>query len=122
MKIVSEKDGYKIYKNHKDEPPFSFLKNGQKTIEGRIRKKLYKEIAVNDHIIVFNKEETDSVEILVKRTAEYSSFKEMLEKEPFKKILPDVGSVEQGVEVYKQFYNSEQEKEFGIVVLEVERI
>ena len=46
----------------------------------------------------------------------------MLEKEPFKKILPDVDSVKQGIEVYKQFYDSEQEKQFGVVVLEVERI
>jgi ASC-1-like (ASCH) protein len=122
MQLISEKNEYKIYKNHRDEPYFSFLKNGQKTIEGRIRKKLYRDIAVNDHIVVFNKKETDSVEVLVKRIAEYSSFKEMLEKEPFKKILPDVDSVKQGIEVYKQFYDSEQEKQFGVVVLEVERI
>jgi len=122
MELISEKNGYKTYKNHRDEPYFLFLKNGQKTIEGRIKKGLYREIAVGDHIVVFNKDETDKVEVLVKRIKNYSSFKEMLETEPFKKILPDVDYVEQGIEVYKQFYDSEQEKQFGVVVLEVERV
>ena len=112
---------FMTYENHRDEPYFSFLKNGQKTIEGRIRKKWYRILKPGDHIIVHNKDnEADIFETVVKDVRNYSSIKEMLEKEQFKKILPDIETVEQGIEVYRKFYTEEQEKEFGVVAIEVE--
>ncbi len=121
MKLISEKK-YKIFRNHRTEPYFTFVKNGQKTIEGRIKKGWYKYIAPKDHIIVYNAKETDSVEVLVKKVTTYNTFCEMLEKESFKKIFPDVKSIHQGVKIYKRFYSSEQEKQFGVVAIEIKRV
>jgi ASC-1-like (ASCH) protein len=121
MELISTTP-YKIYKNHITEPYFSFLKNRQKNIEGRIREGLYKEVVLGDHIVVCNNEETDSVEFLVKDVRRYVSFQEMLEKEPFKKILPDVESINEGIGIYKKFYDPAEEKEFGVVAIEVELI
>jgi len=110
-----------IYENHRDEPYFSFLKNGEKTIEGRIRKNWYCVLKPGDHIIVHNKEnELDSFETVVKDVRNYSSVREMLEKEQFKKLLPNVETIEQGINVYRKFYTEDQEKEFGVVAIEVE--
>jgi ASC-1-like (ASCH) protein len=78
----------KVYKNHRTEPYFTFLKNGQKTIEGRVRKGKYALIKLGDHIIVFNNDETDKVKVLVKRTSNYPSVKMMLETESFKNYYP----------------------------------
>lgn len=121
MKKALQSD-FVTYHNHRAEPYFTFVKNGQKTIEGRIKKGWYRFVKPGDHIIVYNEEETDSVEVLVKGVRTYSSIREMLERESFKKLLPDVETIARGVEVYKRFYTDEQQREFGVVAIEVERI
>ena len=121
MQKVSELD-YITYHNHRVEPYFTFGKNGQKTIEGRIRKGYYCLIKPGDHIIIYNEEETDNIEVLVKSVRNYKSIKEMIENEPLKKILPDVEAIDQGIEVYRRFYTQEQEEKFGIVAIEIERL
>lgn len=107
------------YYNHRTEPYFTFLKNGQKTIEGRVRKGQYRNIKPGDEIVVFNEEETDSIITEVIRVAEYKSIKEMLTREPIKKLLPDVDTIDQGIKVYRSFYSPEQEQKFGMVAIEV---
>ncbi len=108
------------YHNHRAEPYFTFLKNGQKTIEGRVRKGWYAEVKPGDEIEVRNNEETESVQVVVTRVAKYDSIRSMLERESLKQLLPDVETVEQGIEVYRRFYTPEQEAEFGMVAIEVE--
>lgn len=121
MKKISQSD-FTTYHNHRAEPYFTFLKNGQKTIEGRIKKGWYRFVRPGDHIIVYNEEENDSIEVLVKDVRTYSSIQEMLEQEPIKKLLPDVETIKEGIEVYKRFYTEEQQREFGVVAIEVEII
>ena len=121
MKLVFN-GKYKTYYNHCVESYFTFVKNGKKTIEGRIKKGWYKHINLGDHIIIYNKEETDNIEVLVKDVRTYFSFKEMLETEPLAKILPDAESVDHGIKIYKQFYDSKQEKQFEVIALEIERV
>ena len=113
---------FKTYHNHRVEPYFTYVKNGQKTIEGRIKKGQYKDIIPGDHIVVHNESETDNIEVIVKDIRTYNTIKEMLSKENLKKILPDAKSIDHGVQIYGKFYSNEQEKEFGVVAIEVERI
>ncbi|MEK7659999.1 MAG: ASCH domain-containing protein [Patescibacteria group bacterium] len=112
----------KTYHNHRAEPYFTFVKNGQKTIEGRVKKAWYRFVSVGDHIIIYNAEETDSIAVIVRGVRTYGTIREMLIHEPLKKLLPDVDTVEQGIRVYRRFYSEDQEKEFGVVAIEVERI
>lgn len=121
MEKISQSD-FTTYHNHRAEPYFTFLKNGQKTIEGRIKKGWYRFVKSGDHIIVYNEEENDLVEVLVKGVRTYSSIQEMLEQEPIKKLLPDIKTIDEGIEVYKRFYTEEQQREFGVVAIEVEII
>jgi len=109
------------YHNHRTEPYFTFLKNGQKTVEGRVRRGKYAEIQPGDEIVVYNNEETDSVEVIAKRVTTYQSFEEMLKKESLSKLLPDVKTIEEGVGIYRKFYSPAEELEFGMVAIEVER-
>ncbi|MFH0846092.1 MAG: ASCH domain-containing protein [Patescibacteria group bacterium] len=120
MKKIKDLDNGKVlYKSHRAEPYFGFIKDGVKTVEGRLQKGLYKELKIGDEIQVCNNEETESVRVEILDLRKYSSFQEMLEKESFKKILPDIISVEEGVGIYRKFYTEEQEKEFGVVAIEV---
>jgi len=113
---------FTTYHNHRAEPYFTFVKSGQKTIEGRIKKGWYRFVKPGDHIIVYNEEETDLVEVCVKGVRTYPSIRGMLEQESIKKLLPDVETVGQGIKAYKRFYTDKQQREFGVVAIEVERI
>ena len=110
---------FDTYRSHRAEPYFSFVKDGRKTIEGRIRKGKYCSIKPGDHIVVSNEAETDSVEVLVTGARAYGSFREMLTVEPLEKVLPDVLSVDEGVTVYRKFYTEEMEDEYGVIAIEV---
>lgn len=109
----------KTYHNHRQEPYFTFLKNGQKTIEGRLQKGWYQHVQVGDHIHVYNDDETDTVLTEVVGVRPYRNFEELLRKEPMNKVLPDVSDTESGIEVYKKFYSDAQVIECGVVAIEV---
>ena len=110
---------HKTYRNHRNEPYFTFLKNGQKTIEGRIKKGKYTDIAPKDHIVVSKKESTETIEVLVIGVRTYKTFKEMLSHEPLQKVLPNTNSIDAGAAIYRQFYSAEQEKQYGVVAIEI---
>lgn len=111
-----------IYHNHRTEPYFTFVKNGQKTIEGRIAKDKYKNIKVDDRFIVHNDDETDSIEVKVIGIRKYPSIKELLEHEDLQKILPNAKNINEGLEIYKKFYTEKQQKEFGVIAIEIKRV
>lgn len=109
----------KTWYNHRSEPYYTFVKNGQKTIEGRLLKGKYAEISAGDHIFVQNDEETESFEVVVVSTRRYTSFSEMLNGECLSKVLPNAKSVAEGVSIYRQFYSVEKERQYGVVAIEV---
>jgi len=90
-----------------------------KTIEGRLCKSLYAEIAVNDRIFVYSEDEQESVEVVVIGVRKYTSFSSLLQTESIEKILPDVDSVAVGVQRYREFYSEEKEAEYGVLAIEV---
>lgn len=118
MKIISKTE-FSTYHNHRAEPYFTFVKSGEKTVEGRINKGYYQLLKPNDHIIIYNEVESDSIEVIVKAVRLYKSIKEMLETEPLEKLLPDAKNIEEGERIYKKFYTSEQEREFGVIAIEI---
>ena len=103
------------FSNHRAEPYFTFVKNGQKTIEGRIRKGKYQSIAPGDTITVQNLDETDSINVVVTRVVSYDSLSAMLATEDLNKILPNAKNIKDGIRLYREFYSLEQEQEFGVV-------
>jgi ASC-1-like (ASCH) protein len=112
----------KIYHNYIAEPYFSFLKNGQKTIEGRLQKGWYRGVKPGDQIEVYDGDESELVTTEVLGVRKYPTINEMLNKETLKKMLPDVDTVEDGLAVYRKFYSKEDEKMFGAVAIEVRLI
>ena len=90
------------YKEHVQEPHFSNIKSGRKTIEGRLYNGNFAKMNVNDTAIWFCGDKT--VLSVIKRTAKYSSFKEMIEAEKLENALPGTDTVEQGEKIYYGFY------------------
>lgn len=99
-----------------NEPYYSFLVGGEKTIEGRLNKGKFVDIKVGDVLLLNNNER---FEVIGRR--EYENFKDMLEAEGYKKVLPDKDSLEEAEAVYYEFFTPEQEKKYGVVAFEVRK-
>lgn len=97
------------------EPWRSFLLNGQKTIEGRLKKGKFAQLQVGDFLEL---EESEALFEVVRLTS-YPTFSAMLINEGLEKVLPNVKDLEAGEAVYYQFFTPEQEREFGVLAIEV---
>uniref|UniRef100_A0A803M5V6 ASCH domain-containing protein n=1 Tax=Chenopodium quinoa TaxID=63459 RepID=A0A803M5V6_CHEQI len=101
---------------HVQEPYFSQLKDGMKTVEGRCAVGNYNRIQSGD-LVFFNK----CLMLEVQDVRHYSSFLEMLEAETLKVVLPGVLTFEEGVKIYRNFYTEEKEQSNGVLAISVDR-
>jgi ASC-1-like (ASCH) protein len=111
-----------IWKNHRKEPYYTFVKNGQKTVEGRLVKGKYAKMSLGDQIIVQTEDESGSFDVKIIGLNRYQSFRDMLEAEGIKNVLPNLDTVEEGILEYYKFYTKEQEKEFGVLAIKVKKL
>jgi ASC-1-like (ASCH) protein len=103
-----------FYELNVDERWLKYILNGKKTIEGRLNKNKFKLMRCGD-IIIFN-------EIIQKEVISvkyYNSFKEYLINEGIDKCLPDVININDGINIYRDFYSVEDEIKFGIIAIEL---
>lgn len=122
MKLINDNGSSRVFHNHRKEPYFTYVKNGLKTIEGRLHKEEYRLIKEGDLIKVFNEDETEFFDVQVEAVRRYASFLEMLQSEVLKKVLPNAHSINEGVGIYRKFYSEDQEKENGVIAIQVIRI
>lgn len=101
---------------HVQEPFFSQLRAGQKTVEGRCATGNYNRI-VPGSLLLFNK----CLLLQVQYVKRYSSFSEMLEIETLENVLPGVETIEEGVQIYRKFYSEEKEMSNGVLAISVSR-
>uniref|UniRef100_A0A6N2N7H8 ASCH domain-containing protein n=1 Tax=Salix viminalis TaxID=40686 RepID=A0A6N2N7H8_SALVM len=102
---------------HVQEPYFSLLKDGRKTIEGRCVTGGYTRIEPGDLILV-NK----ILVLKVEDVHRYASFSKMLQAESLEKVLPGVKTVEEGVEIYRKLYTDEKEMSNGVLAVCVSKL
>ena len=107
------------YRIHVNDPWYSFLKNGEKTAEGRLQKGIYAKLKKGDIVIFFNKKTEDEFKAEIVNVNKYETFKNMLEKEGLDNVLPGIDNVKDGVGVYRQFYDEEREQELGVVAIQI---
>ena len=117
-----------MYEKHLSEPWYTLIEKGIKTVEGRPNKGDFKNMKIGDIITFFNiNKETKirkefKVKIINKKI--YKSFYSMIDNEGIDKILPDpnIKSVKDGVNVYRQWYSNEIEKKYGVVAIHIKLI
>jgi len=97
------------------EPWFSFIKNKKKRIEGRLNKGTFSQLKKGDIIKFRNKD--DSFIAKIRKIVKYKTFEEYLMKEGLKRTLPTVKTINEGVNIYYQYYSKDQEKEYGILAI-----
>lgn len=108
---------------HVNEPWFSLIKNGTKKVEGRLNKGQFAYFKENDIVTWFNidKQTKQKKEVNTKiiKINKYKTFEEMLTIEGLNNVLPDknIKTIEDGINVYRQWYNEEMEKQFGVIAI-----
>lgn len=101
-------------------PWFDYIKLGKKTIEGRLNKGIFSQIKKDDIIKFVNND--DYVKVRVKNINYYDSFLQYLTLEGLKRTLPDVYTIEEGINIYYKYYTKEQEKEYRILAIYIELV
>ncbi|MEA3450111.1 MAG: ASCH domain-containing protein [Patescibacteria group bacterium] len=99
------------------EPYYSFILEGQKTVEGRLNKGKFTSIQKDD-ILVLAPEDIE-FEVIEKNI--YNSFREMIESEGVENVIPDKTGIEEATNIYYKFYTKEQEKQFGVVAIKIKQ-
>ncbi len=106
------------------EPWFSLIKLNLKTIEGRLNKGDFKDLRLNDIILWTNDDLGFHREFktrVISKT-QYDTFENYLLNEGLHQCLPGIENIEDGLKVYFKYYTKQQEKEFGILALELQKI
>lgn len=102
------------------EPWFSLIRDGIKTVEGRINNTKYNKLKKGDTIKLEKYEDSNEYVVLsVESIQAYKTFEEMIKSESLEKILPGIKDINEGVEVYRQFYKPEVELEKGVLAIRI---
>ncbi len=107
----------KIISINIQEPYYSFILNGKKTIEGRLNKGKFASINIGDSIEL----KPEKIRFLIVEKKIYKNFKEMMKIEGVKNVIPDKNSLDEAVNVYYKFYTKEDEQTFGVVAIRIKR-
>jgi len=99
---------------HVQEPHFSNISSGKKTIEGRLAKPSYQNLEPGDVLTI-----NDSLKMTVVATRQYPSFAAMLEHEGLDNVLPGTKDISMGVEIYRAFYPEDLEKRDGVIAIQL---
>jgi ASC-1-like (ASCH) protein len=96
------------------EPYFSLIANGKKTVEGRLAKDKFKSLNKGD-IITIN----DQLNKKVDYVNIYNSFEDMLIMEGVLNTIPDAKILEDAVNVYYKFFTKEDENQFKVAAIKI---
>ena len=107
--------------HHISEPWMTLIAASAKTVEGRLKKGSFSEMQVGDLIAWYNDDFgfRREVHTLITGLTTYSSFLEYLRAESLDKCLPAYGvcTLEEGAQVYRQYYSSLAEAEHGVLAI-----
>ena len=107
------------------------IRNGDKTIEAVLGEPRYLRIQEDDIISIREdfwyegkilESLEHALEVKVTQILYFETFKEMLEAIDFQAAIPTAKSVEEALKTYKQFYTSEEEREYGVVAFTFELV
>ena len=109
----------KSFERHCAEPWLSHIASGRKQVEGRLKRSIFAELCPGDTVTWYDGDLRVPTRIVTTRF--YSSFKDMLTAEGLENVLPEPGvnTLEDGVNVYRQYFSEEDEKLCGVLAVQV---
>ena len=112
-----------LFNENVSEPWFSLISLGLKVVEGRKNKGRFKDMKVGD-VIEWTNNDFFPRKVLTRiiGKATYKTFHEYLKTEGLDKCLPGVHTIQEGENIYYKYYTKEDEREFGVVAIRLERL
>ncbi len=108
-----------IWKVHVSLPWYELIKQGKKTVEGRPNRNTFSQMKIGDQIEFSNKELNENFMAEITNVTYHKTFEEMIRTNGIDNVLPGIRNIDEGVQVYMQYYTKEIEKEFGVVGIHV---
>ncbi len=109
----------KIHTLYVEKAYVPLIREGQKTVEGRLNKEKYQTMKPGD-ILAFcvKREPSDTTFCKVLRLRTYKTFRAMLEAEGLRSCLPTAETLEEGVAMYHRFADYQKgEKRDGVLAI-----
>ena len=111
------------YSEHLSEPWFSFVALKIKTVEGRKNKGKFKDMKIGEIIEWYNDDfEPRKVLTKIVNKYEYKTFEAYLNALGLQNCLPGMPSMEHGLSVYYKYFTKQEELEYGVVAIQLEKI
>jgi ASC-1-like (ASCH) protein len=97
------------------------MKDGTKTIEGRLAKDKYVLLKIGN-IITFSNDEGTELKKKIIDIYKFPTFKEAFKKINYKKAVPAANSAKEAINLYYSFYPLEEQLKYGVFLFEIEKI
>lgn len=107
----------KYYFKSVQEPWFSLIKSGTKTIEGRLCKGDFALMRAGDYVTWANGSHT--INTRIKAIYHHKTFATYLKARTLNACLPGVKTIREGVLIYHKFYSRADERKYGICAIEL---
>lgn len=121
---INNNNNNNTFKITVNDPWFTFIKSGSKKYEGRCYWKSVLNYKVGDILIIHH--HTDStvepLQVKIISLLLFKTFEEALQKLPIEEILPDIKSIEEGINIYLKFYSLETQYKYGVCMIEIATI
>jgi ASC-1-like (ASCH) protein len=101
-------------------PWFNYIKEGHKTIEGRLNKGKFANLKVGDIVVWENAGK--KIRTKLTRIEHYKSFSDMIINEGLRNVLPGKKTLNDGINVYRGFYSEAKEAEYGVLAIQVKLV
>jgi ASC-1-like (ASCH) protein len=109
--------GAKTWTKTCQEPWWSLIKSGRKKIEGRLNRGNVKEMQDGDTLVLIEPKTKGRLSGTITAIKVYPTFAKYLETEGVENCLPGIGTIGEGVTIYRQWSTAEEEKEFGVAAI-----
>jgi ASC-1-like (ASCH) protein len=102
------------------EPFYTQVKNGTKTLEGRVNDNKRKKLKQFECITITDTENNNPFEVVLNKLTYYDSFEEMVQKNNTSKLIPSAKTKEEALAVYINIPGYvEEAKVYGVVCLHI---
>ena len=108
------------YVVHVQQPWFDFIVEGKKIYEGRLNRGKFSEMKIDD-IVEWKNDDVIVITKIVEKFV-FKSFHDMLSILCLDKVLPEITTISDGVDVYHEFYTRSDELKYGVVAIRLEII
>jgi len=109
----------RTHRIHCQNPWFTYIKQGRKTVEGRKGLPKYANWQKGDKLVFFL--DDDEFETTVTGINRYDSIEEYLQGETIERALPGVLTMEEGVKIYLQWSTRAEIHKYGFLGIQVQR-